>query len=57
MEPNILADYIQIEKNEVKEGNWGDSSENLSAFYNGVRRASNALGGEYSPKNNFMIEF
>lgn len=65
MNRQTKKDYEEIEKVNItskklkKEFKIGedDSQDKLKAFYNGLRRASNALEGEKSQKVNFIIDW
>ncbi len=60
MSPSYEAKYNLIEANKIKKASKFDifsESKNLTAFYNGIRRASNAIDGPNSPKLTWLRKF
>ena len=55
MDQNYYEMYNKVEKGEVKKIPDFKNSNNISAFYNGVRRASNIIDEE-SPKVDWIVE-
>lgn len=58
MDPVFYKEYMRIENNEqstIAKKLFGGSSD-LKTFYNGVRRAANALGSTFSPKVEWIIK-
>lgn len=65
MSPSFYDKYLQVEENQIDEYlskvfgdvyGLADESANLKAFFNGVRRATNNLEEENSPKVNWIVE-
>ena len=62
MNDRTLSAYKQVESGNPSERvrndlNISDDAKSINSFYNGVRRASNAIGGIHSQKVDFIISF
>jgi superfamily II DNA or RNA helicase len=57
MTPSYYKKYMSVERNNITEESIDDLfNGNIKMFYNGVRRASNSLEKENSPKVNWIID-